>query len=384
MNTMKCEDDDVVAEVSTAASSSEIPAVRMRELTKTFRRRNGTTVQAIDHVDLDVARGEFVVLLGPSGCGKTTMLRCVAGLEHATSGRIEIRGNAVFDGERRLDLPPEHRQLSMIFQSYAVWPHLTVQQNVAFPLKSRGVKRYEARQRSITAMQMVGIENLAKQYPAQLSGGQQQRVALARALVAGDDLVLFDEPLSNVDAKVREQLRVEIAAMQRDLGFAALYVTHDQDEALELADRVVVLGEGRILQEGPPSEVYQQPRSVEVAEFVGSINLVAGTVVSSHEGTARIATPFGVLQVPSDEELTEAASITLSFRPEHATITVSDEQNEATGVVLAAMFRGQLRDYLVRVSGQTVRVTASGTSSTEIGDHVTIEIDERFVRVLSE
>ncbi|OLT16150.1 hypothetical protein BJF78_14730 [Pseudonocardia sp. CNS-139] len=259
-----------------AAVPETRPRIAVRGLTKRFRRRDGTQVNAVDGIDLDVAEGEFLVLLGPSGCGKTTLLRVLAGLEEVDAGRVELDGRVVDDPAVRVCVPTERRGLSMMFQSYALWPHMTVAENVAYPLTTRRVRRAERAARVRRVLDVVGIGPLAGQYPGQLSGGQQQRVALARALVAGDGVVLFDEPLSNVDAKVREQLRTEIARLHRELGFTAVYVTHDQEEALTLATRLLVLRDGRIAQSASPREVYTRPADLGVARFMGAGNEIPG------------------------------------------------------------------------------------------------------------
>lgn len=244
--------------------------VRLRDLTKRYRRADGEITAAVDGVALDVAPGEFLVLLGPSGCGKTTLLRSIAGLERPDGGTVEIDGRPVFGPG--VNVPPERRGISMVFQSYALWPHLTVHDNVAYPLQNRRGERLTKAgiaSRVRDSLALVGIDHLAGQYPGELSGGQQQRIALARAFIAGDGLVLFDEPLSNIDAKVRERLRADLLAMQRRLGFAAVYVTHDQTEAMELASRVAVMRDGRIEQLGTPHDIYVRPTSRYVANFVG-------------------------------------------------------------------------------------------------------------------
>ncbi|WP_324278085.1 ABC transporter ATP-binding protein [Blastococcus brunescens] len=236
-------------------TASSTPVVEVSNLVKRFRRESGAVVNAIDDVSFEVAAGDFVVLLGPSGCGKTTLLRAIAGLETPDQGAIRIGGRAVFSAADRVEVPPERRDISMIFQSYALWPHMTAFKNVAYPLQSRRgrkVAKDEIARRVRQALELVGVGELETQYPGQMSGGQQQRIALARALVNNDELVLFDEPLSNVDAKVREQLRFELVSMQRKLGFSALFVTHDQTEAMELAHRIAVLDSGRIAQFGTP------------------------------------------------------------------------------------------------------------------------------------
>ena len=273
----------IVSEVATpVVEPTAAPMVSIRSLRKHFRRKNGDVVPAIDDVSLDVAPGEFLVLLGPSGCGKTTLLRSIAGLETPDAGAIEIEGRTVFDPSAKVSLPPERRNLGMIFQSYALWPHMTVAKNVAYPLKARrnGMTSQQIREKVERILGLLGLTAMADSFPSQLSGGQQQRVALARALVGGRRLILFDEPLSNVDAKVRETLRRELKSMQSELGFSAVYVTHDQTEAMELADRIAVVNSGVVEQLADPQTLYDAPVSRYVADFVGAANLVEGKVRS--------------------------------------------------------------------------------------------------------
>jgi iron(III) transport system ATP-binding protein len=311
-------------------AGTDAPVVRLTGVRKSFRRVDGTVTAAVDDVSLDVAPGEFLILLGPSGCGKTTLLRSIAGLETPDAGLIEIGGTTVFDAERRVDVPPERRGLSMMFQSYALWPHMSVFDNVAYPLTNRrGPARHrkaEIADKVREALDLVGIPELVRQYPGEMSGGQQQRVALARALVAGDGLVLFDEPLSNVDAKVRERPRVELLAMQRRLGFAAVYVTHDQTEAMELATRIAVLGSGRVEQLGPPHEIYARPATRYVANFVGVANEIPGTVTSIDQaaGTALLDSPYGPLTGVAASGLTAGAEAVAVWRPEHGHLTEAE------------------------------------------------------------
>lgn len=245
-------------------------AVRIEGLTKSF----GAKV-AVDGIDLEVAPGQFMVLLGPSGSGKSTLLRCVAGIERPSTGRLQITGVEV-DGPGT-HLPPDKRDLAMVFQDYALWPHMTAEQNVGFALRRRHYNAEERRRRSQLALAQVGLAGLEGRYPGQLSGGEQQRVALARALVAEPSLLLFDEPLSNLDADRREQLRVDIGAMVRRLGAAAIYITHDQAEAFALADAVGVLAGGRLVQIGAPESIYRHPASEFVARFTGLAGELAGT-----------------------------------------------------------------------------------------------------------
>jgi ABC-type Fe3+/spermidine/putrescine transport system ATPase subunit len=249
------------------------PRIEVVDLTKSYRRDGGEMITPVDHVSLAVGVDELVVLLGPSGCGKTTLLRCVAGLERPDRGTIVIDGRTVFSAAKGIWEPTERRQLSMIFQSFALWPHMTVFENVAYPLRCRRTAEAEVRRRVEETSAIVGIGGLGGQHPGRISGGQQQRVALARALVAGSTVVLFDEPLSNVDAQVRAQLRLELKLMQKRIGFSGLYVTHDQTEAMELGHRVAVLERGRIAALGQPRDIYENPDSEYVASFVGTANI---------------------------------------------------------------------------------------------------------------
>ncbi len=245
-------------------------------------------VNAVRQLDLEIEDGEFFVLLGPSGCGKTTTLRCIAGLEEPESGRISLAGETVLDAARGLFVAPEKRHIGMVFQNYALWPHMTVRQNVAYPLKTRAGER-QAQQRAVAeALALVGLESLAERYPAELSGGQQQRVALARALVGKPRLLLFDEPLSNLDAQLRLRLRRDLRRIHRELGYTAVYVTHDHAEALALADRIAVMNAGRLEQVGTPSEIFLSPRSRYVAEFVGFENIYPATLGATLDGQASV------------------------------------------------------------------------------------------------
>lgn len=300
------------------------PAVSLRGVRKHFTRRDGTKVPAIDGIDLDVGQGEFVVLLGPSGCGKTTLLRCVAGLESPDLGEIVIHGDVHFASSRGVDSSPDRRKLGMVFQSYALWPHMKVFSNVAYPLQVRGVVRERIRERVGKVLKTVGIGELHEQYPGQLSGGQQQRVALARALVSSDGLILFDEPLSNVDAKVREQLRYEIRHMQQQIGFAAIYVTHDQEEAMELADRIAVLNNGKVAQLGTAEEIYETPADLYVAKFIGATNEITGHISSLDDTTASVTTGAGEIRgMLGQAGLSAGDAVSIIVRPEKCQLAIA-------------------------------------------------------------
>ncbi|WP_433499896.1 ABC transporter ATP-binding protein [Sphaerimonospora sp. CA-214678] len=358
--------------------------VRVRGLSKRFQRADGTVMPAVDGVSFDVARGEFLVLLGPSGCGKTTLLRAVAGLETPDEGTIEIDGQMVYDHTRGLVVPPEKRRIGMIFQSYALWPHMTVAQNVAYPLQNRAEKLSKARiaEKVKRILDFVHIGDLAGQYPGQMSGGQQQRVALARALVAGNDLVLFDEPLSNVDARVREQLRVELVTMQRELGFSAIYVTHDQQEAMGLAHRIAVMGGGRFAQLDAPRAIYHQATSRYVADFVGTSNEVPGRVSAvTPEGVVTVDTAYGPVQgTAGPADLAVGDEAIALFRPERATFAPAG--GGFVGTVEAVLFLGPHTEYTVRCDERRFRVWSNGPQEPEPGDAVWIAVATADIRVL--
>src|SRR3954447_389244 len=260
-----------------------MPEIHVKGLVRDFGDQ-----RALDHVGFTVADGELFTLLGPSGCGKSTTLMSLAGFQTPNEGRIAIGGDTFFDAERRIDVPAEQRNLGIVFQSYAVWPHMTVFENLAFPLKVRKVKRGALAGRVREVLELVDMAPYEKRYPHQLSGGQQQRVALARALVYSPSVLLLDEPFSNLDAKLRERARTWVKDLQHRLGLTTIFVTHDQDEALSMSDRVVVMDGGVVQQIGSPEDVYRRPANRFVAEFVGRVNLINGTVAGYENSTAII------------------------------------------------------------------------------------------------
>jgi iron(III) transport system ATP-binding protein len=364
------------------------PQVRIRNLVKKFRTRRGEVV-ALDQVSLDIGRSERVVLLGPSGCGKTTLLRCVAGLEQPDEGEIEIDGRLVFSSGKGVFVPPEARGVSMMFQSYALWPHMTVARNVGFPLHNRpGAKDARSiNQRVDEVLAMAACSGLQARYPAQLSGGQQQRVALARAVVAKDPLVLFDEPLSNVDAQVREQLRLELVTLQQKLGFAWLYVTHDQTEATAVAHRIAVFRAGRIVQVGSPTEVYSEPNSIYVAEFVGASNELGGRVRAASGNLLEIDSDIGPLQARASGSL-PAGEVKLMFRPEQIQLERRQEShagrpNSFSGRVEATLFLGNCTEYAVQVGQRRIVARSMIPAGVQDDDTVTVSVAPEHVRVFA-
>lgn len=333
------------------------PRVAVRNLTKVYRTRRGAHV-ALDNVSVDIEAGEFVVLLGPSGCGKTTLLRCIAGLEEPDAGEIIIDGKVVFSSEKGIYVPPERRDLSMVFQSYALWPHLSVLDNVVYPIRNAGKPSADAAALAREALNKVGLDKYYNAYPGQLSGGQQQRVALARAIVSGDGLILFDEPLSNLDAKVRERLRLELLSLQSQINFSAVYVTHDQIEALALADRIAVMDVGRIAQIGSPEQIYDYPNSRYVADFIGSANEFEGRVKTLGQ-VLTVDTAIGELKVGNFHPgLAEGQPVWLVVRPEHCSFdAVGEDHNSFPGTLVRTIYLGASRQHFVATAAGELVVT---------------------------
>jgi iron(III) transport system ATP-binding protein len=341
---------------SVKANTGCATAVSVAGLTKHY----GDFV-ALDTVSVDVGERERMVLLGPSGCGKTTLLRCIAGLEIPTSGEIVLNGVTVFSAERGIFVPPERRGISMVFQSYALWPHMTVFDNVAYPLRNRGVKASELNGRVAATLKTVSCDGLEKRYPSQLSGGQQQRVALARAIVSGDKLILFDEPLSNVDAKVRESLRIELIQLQRRLGFAAIYVTHDQSEATAIAEQMVVMNNGVVAQAGTPRDIYSDPASLYVAEFTGVSNRFDGEVVEKDGDLTVVSTSLGRFLSRAATNCSVGSKVKIAFRPEnlHVVSEGAGQVNTWQARVESRMFLGSQTEYALRAGDRTLLMRGS-------------------------
>jgi iron(III) transport system ATP-binding protein len=319
---------------------------------------------AVDGVSFAVPRGEVVVLLGPSGCGKTTTLRCVAGLEHPTGGEIAIAGKLVSSPARGILVPPRARDLGMVFQSYAVWPHMTVRQNVIYPLKHRRIARDEASRRVGQVLELVGLTEYADRPVVALSGGQMQRVALARSLVYRPQLLLLDEPLSNLDAKLRLRLRDDLRIILKQTGMTALYVTHDQAEAVVLGDRIGVMRDGRLLQIGTPHAIYNRPADLFVANFTGATNELAGTLVACNgafgvvdfgdgrRGEAALLQPLG----PGDK-------VRVALRPENIAIGQQDGSNTFTAKVVDRRYQGTQTAYDIELFGNRLEVLELGTAA---------------------
>ena len=346
--------------------------VSVRQLVKKYDTVQGQ-VLALDGIDFDIEVGEFYTLLGPSGCGKSTTLRCIAGLEHPNSGEIVI-GDKVVAGNGR-SMPPNLRPISMVFQSYAIWPHMTVFKNVAFPLKQlrSRVPNPERTDRVMEALRLVKMEELADRPTPFLSGGQQQRVALARALVSRPEVLLLDEPLSNLDAKLREELRIEIKELTQKLGITTLYVTHDQLEALAMSDRIAVMLEGKILQEGSPRDIYLRPQTPFVAQFVGQINFFEGVVVEAPgEGMGKVDIGAGAVICALPQDTGVGDKVIVAVRPESMSATrdqtAENGVNVIEGNVEQAVFLGDSIDCQVSVGGQMIRAKVEQTADLGLGE----------------
>ena len=345
--------------------------VSIERLTKIYGQ-----ARAVDAISIRIADGEFISLLGPSGCGKTTTLKMIAGFEEASEGAIR------FDGVDVVGTPAEKRDIGMVFQNYALFPHMTVDQNLAFGLEMRKVPKERMRERVARVLDMVQLAGYSDRYPSQLSGGQQQRVALARALVIEPKILLLDEPLANLDAKLREEMRVFIRDLQRRVGITTVYVTHDQAEAMTMSDRVVVMFKGRIAQIGAPADIYQRPENLDVAQFVGQVNLVPA-VVAGPAGAGRVTVDcaFGRLEIEARAAHAAGEKVVLVLRPEAIGLGPAGDggsgpgpgAGSAPGRVVSQFYSGSLVDYRMALdSGETLHVQAFPTTRFADGDRVTL------------
>ncbi len=343
---------------------------------------------AVRQINLQVERGEFYTFLGPSGCGKTTLLRTIAGFISPDEGTVYL------DGEPVNHVPPWQRDVGMVFQNYALWPHMTVFENVAFGLRERKIPRDEIGKKVKQALEQVDLKGTESRRPSQLSGGQQQRVALARTLVIQPRVLLLDEPLSNLDAKLRAEMRIELLKLQRDLGLTTIYVTHDQEEALALSTRIAVMNFGKVVQEGRPREVYEQPREEFVAEFVGKSNLFFGTMVHTGDRFMEIQTDEGLLikaaSATSSPGLGQGKKVLLNIRPEAIELIGLEEKsnraNRIPGKVVASAYQGSFVEYEIEACGKPVKanvINPKGKPLFERGDEVALVFAPEDVGVVS-
>lgn len=368
--------------------------VEVRDVNKRFVRTGGAQVQAVDDINLDLQNEEILVLLGPSGCGKSTLLRCLAGLEHPDSGMIRIGSDVVFDHKAGISLPPNERDVNMMFQSYALWPHMTLEGNVAYPLRVRGVAKREALSQANEYLDLVGLTGLGKQYAGSVSGGQAQRAALARTLISEPAVALFDEPLSNVDAKVRARLRAELRRIHRKVGFTAVYVTHDQIEAMGVATRIAVMREGKIAQLGDPVDVYETPFDRYAAQFIGEANLFDATVQSRSGDTVVATTELGPVSVAASNFQTvghdpaPGSKATLLIRPEYIQVLRepgANSENLWRGRIESSVFAGSHTEYVCSVGDVSLIVWEMASPQPLVeGDEVGLSAPAWAVRVVGE
>lgn len=348
--------------------------IRLRNIKKYFGNN-----YVIKDLNLEIQDGEFVTLLGPSGCGKTTTLRMIAGFENPTSGEIFIGDNLVFSNQKGINIPPEERNIGMVFQNYAVWPHMNVFDNIAYPLKIRKVPKNEIRKKIERIVEIVKLKGLEKRYPYQLSGGQQQRVAFARALVYSPSILLLDEPLSNLDAKLREEMRFEIKEIQRKLGITVVYVTHDQAEGMVMSDRMVVMKDGVIQQMGDPLEIYDRPKSKFVADFIGISNFLKGQVLEITNNTAKVK-----LHELETEPKIEAFS-TVEIKDKEVTVVVRPEDivispdASVKAKILKRTFLGDVMNYIIVSNKAKLRVEAPKYQILEEGSEIKFDIKKAVV-----
>jgi ABC-type Fe3+/spermidine/putrescine transport system ATPase subunit len=394
MRVMTVSSDQPETTETSPPGPSRTARVEVRDVNKTFVRSGGAEVTAVNDVDLTLYQEEILVLLGPSGCGKSTLLRCLAGLEHPDTGTITIGGETVFDSERRISLPPNERDVNMMFQSYALWPHMTLEANVAYPLRVEGEKKTAALRRANEYLELVGLGGLGKQYAGSVSGGQAQRAALARTLISEPAVALFDEPLSNVDAKVRARLRAELRRIHREVGFTAVYVTHDQTEAMGVASRIAVMREGRIAQLGDPVDVYETPFDRYAAQFIGEANLLDAEVVGSDGEHVTASTTLGPIRVPAKNfalvgiEPATGSAVTLMIRPEYLRVgreptAEAGGANTWTARIESSVFAGSHTEYVCIADDVELLVWEMAAPVPLIeGDLVTLTVPAWAVRVV--
>ncbi|MBQ8080926.1 MAG: ABC transporter ATP-binding protein [Clostridia bacterium] len=344
--------------------------LQLIDLEKVYPNKHGADVHAVDRINMDIAPGEFVTLLGPSGCGKTTTLRMIAGFEKPTGGDIRLGGESI------RYLSPDRRDTAMVFQTYALFPNLNVYDNIAYGLKIKKLTRQEIQEKVMGILNLTGLMGLENRHTNELSGGQQQRVALARALVMEPGILLFDEPLSNLDAKLRIQMRTEIRKIQRAVGITAVYVTHDQAEAMSMSDRIVILKDGRIEQMGSPKEVYYSPVSEFSANFIGTANMLHGKVVGKQDdGISVSVLDMEISGIKTDREFVVGDECTLVIRPEACTV---QEKGLLSAKVVFSTFMGSYQLYELEVGGNRFTVHENNPKNQHIyetGETARIELD---------
>ncbi|PZC48789.1 MAG: iron(III) transport system ATP-binding protein [Chloroflexi bacterium] len=362
-------------------------ALSVSDLFKLFTTDQGG-VKAVQGINFNVESGDFFTLLGPSGCGKSTTLRCIAGLERPDGGDIVIEDTVVVSADRKFFMPTHKRPIGMVFQSYAIWPHMNVFDNVAFPLTQGSVRlpKSQVRDRVLEALQLVRLEGLEKRPAPQLSGGQQQRLALARALVREPKALLLDEPLSNLDAKLRDEMRIELKLLTQRLNITTIFVTHDQLEALTLSDQIAIMQEGHIIQLGTPQDIYSAPASKFAAEFIGNTNMFEGKVTSSSADGLQVNVGVANLDCSSLHTFAVGDAVAVAVRPENCRVTVDQpanvDGNVLEGQVETVVFLGDALDCRIRVGDYLVRSHLHPSSSVQAGDTVYLAMLTSDCRVL--
>jgi len=357
--------------------------IEIQNLFKHFKK-----VVAINHIQLEVKKGEMLTLLGPSGCGKTTTLRCIAGLERPDEGDI------VIDGKPMLSqgfVQPSKRGIGMVFQNYAVWPHMRVYNNIVYGLKLQKLSRQSIKEKAQKVLELVGLDGLEDRYPSQLSGGQQQRVALARALVGNPKVLLLDEPLSNLDAKLREELRFEIKSLVRRMGITSVYVTHDQAEAMVISDRVAVMESGNIIQIGPPEEIYEKPANRFVADFIGTMNFISGEIVEvvPNSNKVYVRTEFSekmLCTMPDSRAIKTGEKVYASIRPEDVEIVTESPQpgeNRFKGTIAHRAYLGNFLYFFVSVNDTMIRVQVPHYVPQEEGQELHLFLNPKKCMILA-
>jgi iron(III) transport system ATP-binding protein len=373
----------------TSNSTASAPFLRVESLAKTFA-GEGQALAAVNGISFSVPKGKLFTLLGPSGCGKSTTLRCIAGLERPEGGVIAVNGQTHVDAARGIFVPPDKRGIGMVFQSYAIWPHMTVYENVAYALEVKRIPRSEIRARVADTLELVGLAGLAGRAAPKLSGGQQQRVALARAIVGRPSLLLFDEPLSNLDAKLRERMRQEIRELQQRLEITAVYVTHDQTEALAISDTIAVMDGGKILATGASREIYGAPGNRFVADFVGLTNIVRGRAVAEArtDGIGQVEVAFGRVHCRFQGAIRHGDSVEVLIRPENILVSYKPpeaKENVWQATVEGVTFLGEYQDSTMRVREQSLRIRTHPMLELKSGQQVYLEmIPQRCSAILAE
>jgi iron(III) transport system ATP-binding protein len=355
----------------------------MKDIRVTGLAKRFAETAAVDAIDFDVPAGSLVTLLGPSGCGKTTTLRLIAGLEKPDAGEIHVGGRLLTSAARAVFVPPEKRRMGMVFQTYAIWPHMTVFENIAFPLREQRMRSGEVRERVMAMLETLGLDGFHDRPAPLLSGGQQQRVALGRALVADPDVLLLDEPFSNLDARLREDMRLELKELQTRVGITTLFVTHDQAEAMILSDRVLVMNAGRIAQDGSPRQIYEEPRTRFVMDFLGQVDHVEARVVRASDGAyaARLDdVPGAPVPLAPGQAWQEGEPVVLAFRSSDVHVCRPDGNGHWQGTVLSTLYLGERVEYVVKLGAAHVRASGVVTEPFPAGATVQLQIPASAIR----